>query len=49
MAYGVSALPTLFVVDKKGVVRDVFVGFDPDQDAHVEELIRTLLAEPAPP
>jgi thiol-disulfide isomerase/thioredoxin len=48
-AYGVSALPTLFVVDKKGIVRDVSVGFDTDQDSHTEDLIRRLLAEPAEP
>jgi thiol-disulfide isomerase/thioredoxin len=45
-AYGVTALPTLFVVDKRGVVRDVAVGADPDQDARIEALITTLLAEP---
>ena len=27
-AYGVSALPTLFVIDKRGVVRDVAIGYD---------------------
>ena len=46
--YGVSALPTLFVIDKKGVVRDVAVGYDPGHDAAVEALVKTLLAEPAP-
>jgi peroxiredoxin len=45
-SYGVSALPTLFVVDKRGVVRDVAVGADPEQEARMEALIRTLLAEP---
>jgi thiol-disulfide isomerase/thioredoxin len=47
-AYGVSALPTLFIIDKKGVVRDVSVGYDPGRDAAVEALVKTLLAEPAP-
>ena len=42
-----SGLPTLFIVDKRGVVRDVAVGVDADQDARVEALIRSLLAEPA--
>jgi peroxiredoxin len=46
-AYGVSALPTLFVIDKRGVVRDVIVGVDPGQDGRMEALIRSLLAEPA--
>jgi thiol-disulfide isomerase/thioredoxin len=45
-SYGVSALPTLYVVDKRGVVRDVAVGDDPEQEARMEGLIRTLLAEP---
>jgi len=48
-AYSVAALPTLFIIDKKGVVRDVSVGYDPGQDAEVEALVKTLLAEPAPP
>jgi peroxiredoxin len=47
-AYAVSALPTLFVIDKRGTVRDVLVGFDPGRDAALEKLITTLLAEPAP-
>jgi thiol-disulfide isomerase/thioredoxin len=49
-AYTVSSLPTLFIVDKRGVVRDVEIGFDPSpgRDAQREQLIRTLLAEPAP-
>jgi len=47
IAYGVSALPTLFVIDKRGVVRDLAVGTGPDENARIEALIRTLLAEPA--
>jgi thiol-disulfide isomerase/thioredoxin len=47
-AYSVSALPTLFVIDKRGVVRDLSVGYDPGQDARVEGLVKALLAEPAP-
>lgn len=47
-AYSVRALPTMFIIDKKGVIRDVVVGFDPGQNAEVEKLIKTLLAEPAP-
>jgi len=27
LAYGVSALPTMFLVDKKGVIREAWVGF----------------------
>jgi thiol-disulfide isomerase/thioredoxin len=48
-AYSVRALPTMFVIDKKGVIRDVFVGFDPARHAEVEKVLTALLAEPAPP
>jgi thiol-disulfide isomerase/thioredoxin len=47
-AYGVQALPTMFVIDKKGVIRDVLVGYDPSRHAEVEKLLQALLAEPAP-
>jgi thiol-disulfide isomerase/thioredoxin len=47
--YGVVSLPTLIVIDKRGVVRDVAVGYDPSGDARLEATVRTLLAEPAPP
>jgi thiol-disulfide isomerase/thioredoxin len=46
--YGVRSLPTMFVIDKKGVIRDVMVGYDPSRHREVEQLIKTLLAEPAP-
>ncbi|MDB4941203.1 MAG: thioredoxin family protein [Labilithrix sp.] len=48
-AYGVSALPTMLVVDKKGIVREVFIGFDPSGEGQVETVLKALLAEPAPP
>jgi membrane-associated protease RseP (regulator of RpoE activity) len=48
-AYGVSALPTMLLVDKKGVVRDVFIGYDPSGDARLEASLKALLAETAPP
>jgi thiol-disulfide isomerase/thioredoxin len=47
-AYGVVSLPTLVVIDKRGVVRDASVGYDPSGDARLEATVRTLLAEPAP-
>jgi thiol-disulfide isomerase/thioredoxin len=46
-AYGIVALPTMLLVDKKGIVRDVFVGYDPAHDAKVEAAIKSLLAEHA--
>jgi thiol-disulfide isomerase/thioredoxin len=48
VAYGVSVLPTLYVIDKRGVVRDVATGYDPDRDAQIEALVKQLLAEPSP-
>ncbi len=47
-SYGVVSLPTLVVIDKRGVVRDVHVGYDPSADAQLEATVRALLAEPAP-
>jgi thiol-disulfide isomerase/thioredoxin len=47
-AYGVVSLPTLVVIDKRGVVRDVSVGYDPGEDGRLESTLRGLLAEPAP-
>ena len=48
-AFGVKVLPTLFVIDKKGVIRDVMTGFDSNKPVELEKLLKTLLAEPAPP
>ena len=48
-SYGVMSLPTLVVVDKRGIVRDVSIGYDSAEDAHLESSVRSLLAEPAPP
>jgi thiol-disulfide isomerase/thioredoxin len=48
VAYGVSVLPTLYVIDKHGVVRDVATGYDPGRDAQTEALVKQLLSEPAP-
>lgn len=46
--YGVSSLPTMFVLDKRGVVRGLEVGFDPAGLARMDALITALLAEKAP-
>lgn len=46
-AYDISALPTLFVIDKRGIVREVVTGYDPSHEAQLDALVRTLLAEPA--
>jgi hypothetical protein len=44
----VRSLPTVFVIDKRGVIRDVSVGFDPRREVEMEALLQRLLAEPAP-
>ncbi len=46
--YGVVSLPTLVVIDKRGVVRDVSIGYDPTADVRLDAMVRSLLAEPAP-
>jgi thiol-disulfide isomerase/thioredoxin len=48
-AYNVTGLPTMVLLDKSGVVRDVFVGFDPDAEARLEAAIRKLLPERSGP
>jgi thiol-disulfide isomerase/thioredoxin len=48
VAYRVKALPTMYIIDKKGVIREVIVGFDPSRQAEIEKLLTALLAEPAP-
>lgn len=48
-AYGITGLPTMVLVDKKGVIRDVFVGYDPGGGARLEAALQALLAEAAPP
>ncbi len=47
-AYHVNGIPSLFVIDRRGVVREVYVGFDPGRDAKLEALVQALLAEPGP-
>lgn len=47
--YQAYALPTLFVIDRAGVVRDVSVGYDPDRIAQIEATLERLVAEgPSP-
>jgi thiol-disulfide isomerase/thioredoxin len=47
-AYGVTALPTMFLIDKKGVIREAYVGFDPGRHREMEQTLKALLAEPNP-
>jgi thiol-disulfide isomerase/thioredoxin len=44
-AYQAFALPTLFVIDRGGVVRDVSVGYDPARIAELEATVARLLSD----
>ena len=48
LRYDVSLLPTRVIIDRRGVVRDLIIGYNPRGDAAVEHELETLLAEPAP-
>jgi peroxiredoxin len=43
--YRALALPTLFVIDKRGTIRDVMVGFQPDRMPQIGQLLERLLQE----
>jgi peroxiredoxin len=44
--FGAYALPSVFVVDRQGTVRDVMVGWNTERLAQIEALVERLLAEP---
>jgi peroxiredoxin len=44
-AYRAHALPTLFVIDKQGNVRDVLIGFSTPRLREIEALVQKLIAE----
>ncbi|MBI2896069.1 MAG: redoxin domain-containing protein [Deltaproteobacteria bacterium] len=46
--YGVSAIPTMFVIDRAGVIRHVSVGISPVEAASIEALIERLLGQSVP-
>jgi thiol-disulfide isomerase/thioredoxin len=41
--YGVTGFPTLFIIDKKGIIRDAHIGFSPDLGIKVKQKIESLL------
>jgi thiol-disulfide isomerase/thioredoxin len=41
----VTRLPTTLLLDRRGVVRDVHLGFDRGEERKIEETVRRLLAE----
>lgn len=47
-AFGVSSLPTLVVVDRRGVVRDIHIGANAQGMRQLRATVELLLAEPAP-
>lgn len=47
-AYHVHELPSVMIIDRRGVVRDVATGFDPRRMRDMEGLVQRLMAEPAP-
>ncbi len=46
-AYGVIGLPTMVLVDKKGTIREIYLGAH-GSGADIDQAIRALLAEPFP-
>jgi thiol-disulfide isomerase/thioredoxin len=44
--YGIRAIPTVVLVDRRGLVREVFVGVDHAALGRIETLVTALLAEP---
>jgi thiol-disulfide isomerase/thioredoxin len=44
-AYQAFALPTLFVIDRAGIVRDVSVGYDPERLEALQATVARLLSE----
>ncbi|MDX1696215.1 MAG: TlpA disulfide reductase family protein [Ketobacteraceae bacterium] len=43
--YGVQAMPSTYMVDRKGVIREVHRGYKPGDEADYEQYIRKLLRE----
>jgi len=44
-AYDVMAMPSSYIIDKKGIVREVHLGFDEDNLKDIRSSILTLLSE----
>jgi len=45
--YHVSGIPQIVVVDKRGIVRRILIGWDPANEAPLRQFVEKLLAEPA--
>lgn len=46
--YGVQAMPSSYLVDREGIVREIFMGFNPEESSKVREKVQSLLAEKLP-
>ena len=44
-SYGVTGLPTGFLIDKNGKIRDKFIGFSPSVANQLDSKVQTLLSE----
>jgi peroxiredoxin len=44
-AYRVFAIPAVFLIDRKGIIRDVMIGYDPSRLAAFEKNIEALVSE----
>jgi len=42
-AYGVTGIPSIFIIDKKGSKREQFTGYSPDLEARIEAAVKPLL------
>ncbi len=45
-AYGIRALPVLFLIDKRGIVQEQFMGFSDNAGQLIEALVKKQLATP---
>lgn len=43
--YNVSGIPTFFIIDKKGIIRDMYVGFAPSTKKEMKQKVLTYLNE----
>jgi len=43
--YGLRSIPTIFIINKKGIVAEKYMGFTADTGRKMEEAIKRLLAE----
>jgi peroxiredoxin len=41
--YGVTGYPTVFVIDKKGIIRDIDIGYSPDVGVKLRRAVQALL------